>query len=203
MSSEYTKWCAKPTADRTWTNGKAHFRKALRQADKINKLTAAEAGLGANAMEEKERQRNDARNEISEAMTVAFDNLAMAATAKAETIDNMAGTIEKLTATVAKLTKTNEELVAQIKRLKVGTGPSNTTNKRNTADLDKNGFKLNGYCWTCGYKVKKGHHSGNCRFKDNPGHCARATRKNPMGGSMLNAGFGNQPNGLERVDEQK
>ncbi len=41
VSSNYTKWCAKPAEDRTWMNGKIHFRKALCNAAKINNLMAA------------------------------------------------------------------------------------------------------------------------------------------------------------------
>ena len=46
-----------------------------------------------------------------------------------------------------------------------------------------------------GTNSKKGHTSANCRFNENPGHKKEATRKNTMGGSQLNAGFGNAPNG--------
>ena len=49
VSSEYTKWCAKPSTERTWKNGKNHFRKALRDAKKPNKLTAAQGGFTVNA----------------------------------------------------------------------------------------------------------------------------------------------------------
>ena len=167
VSSEYTKWCAKPTADRTWTNGKKHFRKALREANKINKLTAAEAGLNANAVTQ-DSVREEAKRQISEQLAVSFDNMAMAATAKAETIDSLANTIKELTTSVAQLTKTNKDLVEQIKRLKSRRQNNNRKNNNNTSnknakdDIDNDGFNLNGYCWTCGYKIRRGHTRKSC-----------------------------------------
>ena len=204
VSSEYTKWCAKPTADRTWANGKKHFRKALRDAMKINKLTAAESGFSVNSAE-RETAREEAKREISEQLAESFDNMAMAATAKADTIDSMAATIKELTTSVAQLTKANKDLVEQLKRLKTGGGNNNnnsTTKPKASAtvkeDIDDDGFNLHGYCWTCGYKVRRGHTSARCRFRNNPGHKKEATREKPMGGSKINAGFGHKPNGSER-----
>ena len=34
VSSEYTKWCLSPSNERTWTNAKSHFVKALLRAEK-------------------------------------------------------------------------------------------------------------------------------------------------------------------------
>ena len=56
-----------------------------------------------------------------------------------------------------------------------------------------------GYCWTCGYCVAPGHNYDSCpRAKENPSHQKDATRANPKGGSLANAGWGPKPNGLER-----
>ena len=145
-----------------------------------------------------QKAKEEAKYEISTKLDVAFDNLVMAAQAKEEIIDSMTKDISVLTESVARLTRKNEELVKEIKKFKAGGGSnSNRTNKPG-GEVDKDGWKLNGYCWTCGYKVKGSHHSVTCRFKDNPGHQKGATRANPMGGSTLNAGFDNKPNGKER-----
>ena len=74
--------------------------------------------------------------------------------AKAETIDDLTQSVSSLTKSVATLTKTNEELVKEIKKLK-GENKNRTT--KPTGPVTKEGFKLNGYCWTCGYKVKGSH----------------------------------------------
>ena len=79
---------------------KKHFRKALHKAMKINKLTAAEAGLNVN-MVKQESARKETKREISKKLAVSFDNMAMVATANAKTIDNMATTIKELTTSVA------------------------------------------------------------------------------------------------------
>ena len=200
VSNEYTTWCAKAATDRTWTNAKKHFRKALKDQKKISQMTSAAAGLSVNATM-KTKAREDAKAKISEQLGVSFDNLAMAAQAKAETIDDLTKSVAMLTAANDRLTKTNQDLVEQVKMLKAGGGNSspNAGNRRiNKAALDSEGYKLNGYCWTCGYKVKKDHHSSNCQFMENPGHQKKATRFKPMGGSNLNAGFGNKPDGTER-----
>jgi len=137
----------------------------------------------------------------------AFDNLAMAATAKNDTID-------KLVSTVAKLTATNATLTEQLKKALAATSNNNRNRERTGGGERANGGGGGGgnrnnntrawpdwcdpdaYCWTCGYKLKKGHTSANCRFCKNPGHKKEAmTCKNTMGGSQLNAEFGNAPNG--------
>ena len=46
----------------------------------------------------------------------------------------------------------------------------------------------NGYCWTHGYRVKKGHDSASCPAKDE-GHKDAATRANTMNGSTANKGW--------------
>ena len=195
VSGEYTKWCAKPVDDRNWTNAKKHFRKALRDAQKVAKMTEAHVGLTTNATIE-EKACDEAKYKISSKLGVAFNNLVMAAQAKAERIDDLTKSVSDLTTTMDRLTKRNEELVKQIKRLKGGDSSEKPTKQGGA--FKKDGFKLNGYCWTCGYKVKGSHHSGTCRFKSNPGHQTGATCSSPMGGSKINAGFGNKPNGLER-----
>jgi hypothetical protein len=78
-------------------------------------------------------------------------------------------------------------------------GGGNNNGANNDANTDNKTWPdwcdPDAYCWTCGYKLKKGHTSANCRFLENPGHKKEATRKKNMGGSQLNAGFGNAPNG--------
>ena len=57
-------------------------------------------------------------------------------------------------------------------------------NEQNVQKLKKFEEKLdpNGYCWTHGYKVSKGHNSHTCSSRAK-GHHVEATRSNTMGGS--------------------
>ena len=55
------------------------------------------------------------------------------------------------------------------------------------------------YCYTCVYKLRKGHSSANCpKANETPGHKKEATCTNPMGGSMKCAGWGNKHDGNEQ-----
>ena len=55
----------------------------------------------------------------------------------------------------------------------------------------------NAYCWTCGYLLAPGHNSATCpKAANHPSHKKEATRRNTMGGSAANKGWGNSPNGL-------
>ena len=49
MNGKYLKWKSKPLHNRGWKPAKIWFRNALNDVDAINKLTAGEAGLTANA----------------------------------------------------------------------------------------------------------------------------------------------------------
>ena len=104
----------------------------------------------------------------------------------------------------SELTSNNSELTATIKKLTNQLERALGKNRRsnNTDASNINGGKWpswcapDAYCFTCGYKLRKGHDSGNCnRGKGNPDHNKEATRQDTMGGSKMNAGFGNAPNG--------
>ena len=133
-------------------------------------------------------------------MGESFDTLAMAATAKNDTIESLVKTISEITNTNSALTATIKKLVNQLERAKSKNGRS----KNNSAS--GGGASGGGrwphwcnpdvYCFTCGYKLQKGRDSNTCNNrKGNPNHMNEETRQNTMGGSMVNAGFGNAPNG--------
>ena len=216
VNSAYTKWKRKPIADRRWATGKIFFRKAIKEAGKISKL-AGEEGLSANAL-----TQNNVRNEMAEQMGEAFDNLALAATAKQATLESMVQTIAELTAANSALTKTNASLTQQLQKCQTNgsarsNGGGNGGRNSGSNSGGGNGGGNNGggttqqpkewpawtdpgaYCFTCGYKLRHGHTSATCpKAKDHPGHKKEATRANPMGGSLKDAGWGRAPNGTER-----
>jgi hypothetical protein len=209
VNSAYTKWKKERDRDRTWKKAKVWFRKALKDVETINKLTIGETGLGAHSAIKRENVEEKVREEIQDQLGSAFDNLAMAATAKNDTIDQMVNTI-------AKLTNTNATLTEQLKKALAATNKRKQAERENPGGASGGGGTGGGaggggagggvktwpewcdpdaYCWTCGYKLRKNHNSANCRLAGNPGHKKEATRRNTMSGSQLNAGFGNAPNG--------
>ena len=190
VNTSYTKWKEKPKPQQTWIAAKIWFRKALGDAEDINKLTTGEAGLTANSVIKKTAATEEkVREEIQDQLGDAFDNLAMAATAKNDTIDNLVRSVSQLTATNAKQSEQIIKLTEDRKRALAGKPSANTTVKAPDSWLNPNG-----YCWSCGYKVGWKHGSDNCRKKAE-GHKSAATRQDTMGGSKIGAGFGTAPNG--------
>ena len=113
-------------------------------------------------------------------------------------------TIKSLIKTISELTRNNSDLTATIKKLTNQLERSLGKNRRNnnTDDSNINGGKWPSWCapdayfFTCGYKLRKGHDSGNCnRGKGKPNHNKEAKRQDTMGGIKMNAGFGNALNG--------
>ena len=140
-------------------------------------------------------------------MGQAFDNLAMAATAKQDTLDSMAKSIADLTDANTRLTKANQTLTQQLQKALAGGnhgdggsgGGGGGHNNNQQEKTFPNWTEPDAYCHTCGYKLRKGHNSANCpRAKNHPGHQKNATRANPMSGSLKDAGWGNKPDGTER-----
>ena len=207
VNGAYTKWKRKPRVERRWAGGKIFFRTALKEAGKITKIAG---DYSANALVTNTQEA--VRTEMVEQMGEAFDNLAMAATAKQETMDSMVKTIADLTAANATLTKANLSLTQQLQKCQSSGSTRNKTRNGGGGGGNGNGGGAgagtsthppwtdpDAYCYTCGYKLRKGHNSATCtKAKDNPEHKKEATRNNPMGGTLLNAGWGNAPNGTER-----
>ena len=136
-------------------------------------------------------------------MGEAFDNLAMASTAKQSTMDQMVKAIADLTDANARLTKANQTLTQQLKKAMDGNGGGQRSNNTNTNTQESKRFPPwtdpDAYCHTCGYKLRIGHNSTTCpKAKNHPGHKAEATRSNPMGGSLKDAGWGSKPDGTKR-----
>ena len=105
VNSAYTKWKNKTNDERTWKKAKLWFCRALKDMETINQLTTGEAGLTVNAVvKQKSAAEETVREEIQYQLGDAFDNLALAATAKNDTIDKLVNTVAKLTATNATLT---------------------------------------------------------------------------------------------------
>ena len=205
FNKKYPAWKKKAAAERKWAPAKKYFRAALRNVEELSKITTGEAGLTANSAVANKSTKQQVREEIAEKLGESFDTLAMAATAKNDTIESLVKTISEITNTNSALTTTIKKLSNQLERSqsKNGQSENNSASGGGTSGDGASGggrwphwCAPNAYCFTCGYKLRKGHNSSTCNNgKGNPNHMKEATRQNTMGGSTENAGFGNAPNG--------
>ena len=86
-------------------------------------------------------------------------------------------------ATIQRLTEDNPRLLKMVEATLPTTKPHTT---RNTKGWDDDAlYDPEGYCWTHGFKCKKGHNSATCGTP-HVGHKRGATRKNIMGGLLAN-----------------
>lgn len=166
FTAAWKEWSRHNDAHKTWTNWKNHWTQAFNENRAIQRLTGNI--FRANATIE---------DELSEKMVASLDNLANAAVQKNDTIDKLIDINKQQQATIHNLQVQNGELLTLLKRL----GDSPTTRPNTNKDI-------NGYCWTHGFKVKKGHTSKTCTQRAE-GHQEKATRRNTMGGSDANKGW--------------
>ena len=122
-------------------------------------------------------------------MVLSLDNLANAAIQRNDTVDKLLLTNNQLAAANATLTDHVARLQAQNTTLlhllekQAGGGPSGV--KATSPTNNNNVWDPSGYCWTDGFKVKKGHTSKTCKTRSD-GHQEGAIRHNIMGGSQAN-----------------
>ena len=79
-----------------------------------------------------------------------------------------------------------DEIATLTAQLAAKTGGSGNCNNNSTPSTGNfHGLDPKGYCWTHGWKVRKGHSSSTCS-KRKTGHNATASRENTKGGSDYN-----------------
>ena len=115
VNTKYLAWKKKAAADRKWAPAKKYFRAALSDVEELSKITTGKAGLTTNAAVANKSTKQQVREDITEKLGESFDTLAMAATAKNDTI-------ESLVKTISELTTTNSSLTATIKKIHQPTG---------------------------------------------------------------------------------
>ena len=159
MNGKYLKWTAKPLNSCGWKPGKIWFYNDLNGVDAINKLTARETGLTANAAVGRSNSESLICQEMQWDLGKSFDTLAMAAVTKNKTFDSLTKSISDLTDAKAKLTRSNDELSAAVKKLTnqleaalKGNDSSNTrtTNTRSNGGNWPNWCNPGAYYHTCG-----------------------------------------------------
>ena len=125
----------------------------------------------------------------------------------ATSLANIAGATTSDRTTFITLTTTNTELARQITTLTAhlvtaqgktttlteqiaakGGGSGDCNNNSNTRTGNFPGLDPKGYCWSHGWKVRKGHLSSTCSNR-NTSHNATANRDNTKGGSDYNKGW--------------
>ena len=121
-----------------------------------------------------------------------MDNLDLAAVTKQATLDMLAQTNTNLSkanadqqSTITKLTTKITSLTSKLEQLSAGGSGGNA---------GRGSFDPNNYCWSHRYKLAHIHTSATCTNKKE-GHKSDDTRRNPMGGSTWNSGYGNASNG--------
>ena len=99
VNIKYIKWKAKPINSRGWKPAKIWLRHTLNGVDEINKLTAGEAGLTANAAVRRSNAESLISQEMQRDLGESFNILAMAAVAKNETFDLLTKSISDIALT--------------------------------------------------------------------------------------------------------
>ena len=164
-------WRVKPKTEQTWEAFKSLFTREYHLLKEEERVTSGASGYKTM------HNAEDVTNEIAS----AIDNLAMATTTDRSIL-------EQLVAASKELTEANARLTEQVHKLMQGTvcQPVPKVNKNRERRLKYEArLDPNGYCWTHGYRVVKGHTSKTCHTKA-PGHQDEATRANTMGGSESN-----------------
>ncbi|KAL7474236.1 hypothetical protein ACHAW6_000220 [Cyclotella cf. meneghiniana] len=115
-------------------------------------------------------------------MVTSINNLANAAVQKYDTIEKLIETNRQQQETIYNLQAQNGELLSLLKHL----GGSSILDAISKKAVQSSAlWDPTGYCWTHGYKVKKGHNRKTCKTHGE-GHQENATRSNTMGGSKTN-----------------
>ena len=186
-------WEALPKHNKTWTAWKTHYRAAhiARKRQMLAAGTSTTTYGAANAV-------TTVDDDIVSADTLNrldgyLDNLAAAATTERTTLTQLIENNTTLTASITSLTASVASLTAAYAILAAGHNNApkiagNNKQQPRNSDKKPSYLAVNGYCWTHGYRVRKGHDSTNCRDKGE-GHKDAATRTNTMNGSTANKGW--------------
>jgi hypothetical protein len=169
-----------PGRGKTWPNWKTHWTRAFQENRDIRRLTGGTFRHQANSIID---------DDLSEKMLLSLDNLTNTAIQRNDTVDKLVLTNNQLAAANATLTDHVARLQAQNTTLlhllekQAGGGPNGV--KASSPTDNNNVWDPSGYCWTHGFKVKKGHTSKTCKTRSD-GHQEGAIRHNIMGGSQAN-----------------
>ena len=118
------------------------------------------------------------------------------------TVANMEQIITDLTLQLgqanAKLTEAQSSITTLTSKIpQTGTRPNRPTTIP-TEPINMTLLEKDGYCWSHGFKIKKGHNSTTCILQKQ-GHMTEATRNNTMGVKMWNKGWDKRRNVCDKL----
>ena len=180
-------WRQKDTADKTWEAFKTFFAREFREI-RIQPRTSASGGYGTTT-NMRGGHANAAEFEIQQQQAEALANLATETSADRQavaelSIRNTTLTHELRTAT-ATITTLQQRLAScdcapTPRRVKKGQKQRQQNPSRDFKPLDPDG-----YFWSHGYNVSRGHNGASC-YNTLPGNQIAASRADPMEGSKKN-----------------
>ena len=181
-------WNRTHKAQKTWVNFKLHFTRAFWE-NRDQSRQAQHVGYGHS------NTQNSANAAMLAEMTQdhshALANIAAATQSDRTKVANMSKTIADLTLQLGQAYMKPAEAQSSIAMLtsklsKNGTRPNLSTTSP-TGPSNRN-LEKNGYCWSHGFKITKGHSRSTCKNQKS-GHMTAATRHNTMGGKLYNTGW--------------
>jgi hypothetical protein len=182
FTDAWKEWNRRPDAKKTWPTWKTHWTRAFHENRDIQGLTGSTFRHQAHSTVE---------DELSENFLLSHENLDNTAIQKNNMVKKLVITNNLLTVTNQKLTKHVTKLQEQNSKLlnileKYASGGTGRAVGKIFAQAENNDvWDPAGYCWTHGFKVKKGHNSKTCKTRG-AGHQEGATGHNTMGGSLAN-----------------
>ena len=183
-------WNRKNTTQKTWINFKVHFSRAFREHRDQSKQ-AQSIGCGHTNTQNSENAAMFA--EMTQDHSRALANLATETQLDCTTVANMSQVIADITLQLgkanAKLAESQSSVATlTLKLSQTWTRANRPPDRPPPGPINMEIMEKDGYCWTHGYKMKKGHNSTTCQ-RQRRGHNTEATRSNTMGGSMRNKGW--------------
>ena len=177
-------WNRTDNAQKTWENFKTHFLRAFRE-NRDQSRQAQHIGYGHSNTQNLANAAMLA--EMTQDHSNALENLATATQSDRTTVANMSKKITDLTLQLrkenAQLAEAQSSIATLTSKLaQTGTRP-NLPTKIPNEPIDMTPMEKYGYCWSHGFKIKKGHNSTTCKLQKQ-GHMTETTRGNTMGGNM-------------------
>ncbi|KAL7480915.1 hypothetical protein ACHAW6_006600 [Cyclotella cf. meneghiniana] len=148
----------------TRPNWKTHWTRAFQENRDIQSLMGSQLN----------------HQEISKKMVTCLDNLANAAIQKNDTIKILVNTNKQLTKTIHNLQEQNTKILLPLEKY-ASAAATKAVRKANTTTESTGVWDPNGYYWTHGFKVKKGHTSTTCKLK------GRGTKREPHAATQWEA----------------
>lgn len=184
-------WEALAPNAKTWTAWKVHYRAAhiarKRQLLAAGKTTTSSFGVANAATTVEDATLPD---DTLTRLDGYLDNLAAAATTERTTLAQLIENNATLTASITSLTASVASLTTAYAILAGGTNTGSGRQQPRSSTRKPSYLAVGGYCWTHGYRLRKGHDSATCKEKAE-GHKDAATRANTMNGSTANKGWEN------------